>query len=121
MPARSSDHAASCRSTNSYERMARLLQAISRTRLVPWSPEGKRPAICRVVGPLGCHLHLPDLIKEAPKFWPRNEAHGSVRVQDGQPIRLPDSSSGRARAHDPPLRAARSARHTFSEVAGASI
>ena len=79
-----------------------------------WSPVYEPPDLCRY------QPHLSEAIEDSPELWPRHKAHGSIRVPEGQPIQMPHSSSGRARTQDRPPRAPRNARHSFSEVAGAS-
>ena len=34
--------------------------------------------------------HLPDFTKDAPEFWLRSKAHGSIRAQEGQPTYFND-------------------------------
>jgi hypothetical protein len=52
-----------------------------------WGTRGSFGQISRALVPtLRCHPHLPDLIKNPPEFRLRNKAHGSIRIQEGQPI-----------------------------------
>ena len=44
-----------------------------------WSPVYEPPDLCRY------QPHLPEAIEDSPELWPRHKAHGSIRVQEGQP------------------------------------
>jgi hypothetical protein len=32
---------------------------------------------------------LSEFLKDPPELWLRNEAHGSIRIQEGQPFDIP--------------------------------
>jgi hypothetical protein len=38
--------------------------------------------------PLDGNMQVPDILQKHPKSWFRREAHGSIRIQEGQPVYL---------------------------------